>query len=316
MKLHIVPLSLLFATTLASAQNTIPWDATDLGPFHSACFKFKIGIADQVTAKGIAIKVGGADAKATVLFDTELLRWTAAWTGGFIELPRGRGGLEGQTKPPGPIRLDDGRIIPGATILFSTGYAPGWAEKDIGEDPRPQHQGNLAGQGAKWRGLYVNGDQVVLNYVVNGGTSVLELPSAQQREGKLVFTRTLTVGQSKGAAILIADVPGSSPVLDGSSATLSFKAADGLPHTVQGAAQRRTGRREVRTAKGWPPDAAAAGDRQRRHFRDRPLVRHSRRASACHHHGQTAHLSRRAHERRASTLGRPARDQGQTQRQG
>jgi hypothetical protein len=111
MKLHTVPLSLLFAATLVSAQNTIPWDATDLGPFHSACFKLKIGGADQVTAKGVAIKLGGADAKAAILFDTELLRWTAAWTGDFIQFPRGRGGLEGQTKPAG-------------IILFSTGYAP------------------------------------------------------------------------------------------------------------------------------------------------------------------------------------------------
>jgi hypothetical protein len=98
MKLHTVPLALLLAATLASAQNTLPWDATDLGPFHTACFKVKVGSADQITAKGLAIKIGGADAKAAILFDTELLRWTAAWTGEFIQIPRGRGGLEGQFK--------------------------------------------------------------------------------------------------------------------------------------------------------------------------------------------------------------------------
>ena len=122
----------------ASAQDTkpgLPWDAMDLGPFHTATFK--IAQQDnQVTAKGIAIKVGGKDSPATILFDPELLRVSAAWTGGFIEIPRGRGGLEGQTKLAGEL-------------AFGTNYAPGWVVGPMTEDPRDQHQGRLpdAGRG-------------------------------------------------------------------------------------------------------------------------------------------------------------------------
>src|SRR4029453_15547417 len=95
----------------AKPTPRIPWDDTDLGPFHSGCFKFKVGGGEQITAKGVAIKVS-KESEATVLFDTELLRWTAAWNGGFVQFPRGRGGLEGQIKP-------------GGEVAFSTAQVPG-----------------------------------------------------------------------------------------------------------------------------------------------------------------------------------------------
>src|SRR5687768_16065479 len=71
-------------------RQEIPWDHMDLGAFHTGTFK----VADQLVTKGIAIKVGGGDRQATVLFDPELLRVSASWTGGFLQFPRGRGGLE------------------------------------------------------------------------------------------------------------------------------------------------------------------------------------------------------------------------------
>ena len=103
----------LFFTALAAGMlplhaQELKWDKTDLGPFHTGCFK----INGQVTAKGIAIKVGDKEHPATVLFDPELLRVSAAWTGGFIKFPRGRGGLEGQIAADGEV-------------VFSTFYLPG-----------------------------------------------------------------------------------------------------------------------------------------------------------------------------------------------
>jgi hypothetical protein len=207
-----VALSLAVAT--AAAQQ-LPWDKTDLGPFHSGTFKIKLNKGDQVTAKGIAIKAGGADAKATVLFDTETLRWVAAWTGGFIEFPRGRGGLEGQINAKG-------------TVLFSTKQAPGWSAGEIGDDPRPDHQGHLDPALAKWRGLHVNGDHVVLNYTV-GNTTVLEAPGSEQHDGKTVFTRTFTTTASRlPLNLLVADLPeGSLPRLEGNAASFTYKDASG-----------------------------------------------------------------------------------------
>lgn len=192
----------------AQPKPALPWDASDLGPFHTGCFKFKIGGADQITAKGIAIKVG-KDAEATVLFDPELLRWTAAWTGGFIQFPRGRGGLEGQIKPAGEL-------------AFSTSQVPGWG--GASQDPRTDHQGNLDPKLAKWRGLYVNGTEVVLSYTV-GATQVLESPG-YNAETK-AFTRTIsTSGLKDDTMLFVGELPGgrSSLAPDGSAIV---EAADG-----------------------------------------------------------------------------------------
>jgi len=117
----------------------IKWDKTDLGPFHTGCFKVK----NQLTAKGIAVKVGDRDNPATILFDPELLRVSAAWKGGFIKFPRGRGGLEGQIGADGEV-------------IFSTPYLPGWSAGEFTQDPRDRHQGHLhnteVGPGIKVRG--------------------------------------------------------------------------------------------------------------------------------------------------------------------
>lgn len=205
----------LFALTIfavsASAQ-TIPWDKMDLGPFHSGCFKVRaLGDgrepSDQVTAKGIAIQVGSKEQPMTVLFDTELLRVSAAWSGGFITFPRGRGGLEGTIAAQGEMQ-------------FVTAYAPGWGTGGIEKDPRERHQGNLPAAMGKWRGLYLAGPKVVLHYTI-GDLPVIELPGTDNR-GLLVFTRTFSVGKMKGpAVILLADAPGANGLVEGTNATLT-----------------------------------------------------------------------------------------------
>jgi glucose/arabinose dehydrogenase len=193
----------------AKPKPSIPWDETDLGPFHSGCFKFKVAGADQVTAKGVAIKVG-KDSDATVLFDTELLRWTAAWTGGFIQFPRGRGGLEGQIKPEG-------------VVAFATSQVPGWGRGAI--DPRPDHQGNLDPKTAKWRGLYLNGDSVILSYTI-GSTPVLELPAYDS--ATRAFTRTIsTAGFKEETAMLLGELPGGRGSVGTDGAAVVEAQADG-----------------------------------------------------------------------------------------
>ena len=194
---------LILFVTLASAAigQGIPWDNTDLGPFQSGCFK----INNQVTAKGVAIAVGTKDAPATILFDTELLRVSAAWTGGFVKFPRGRGGLEGQIGAAGDVQL-------------ATGYATGWG---AGDDPRDRHQGHLPNADAKWRGLYVNGGKVVLSYTV-GATPVLELPGYEVRGDAKVFTRTIEIGKTNApTALLICDVPNGHGTVTGLTATIT-----------------------------------------------------------------------------------------------
>ena len=71
------------------------WQKTDVGQFLSACIE-----TPEKTYKGIAIKLGDQD-EAAVCFDTELLRYSAGWTGGFLQLHPRRYGLMVSPKPQG-----------------------------------------------------------------------------------------------------------------------------------------------------------------------------------------------------------------------
>ncbi len=210
MKNSLATLLALAAFTLTLPAQELKWDKTDLGPFHTGCFK----INGQVTAKGIAIKVGDKEHPATVLFDPELLRVSAAWTGGFIKFPRGRGGLEGQIAADGEVK-------------FSTPYLPGWSTGEIGDDPRDKHQGHLPAEVAKYRGLYVNGDKVVLSYAV-GKTAVLEMPGAEVKDGALILSRTLMLGAGPAVTMLLGG-PGAEllTTVDGTASTKVEMTADG-----------------------------------------------------------------------------------------
>jgi hypothetical protein len=191
--------AILAAPALAQNQAALPWNATDLGSFHSGCMKVKFYGEEQVVAKGIAIKVG----EGSVLFDPELMRWSAAWSGGFIEFPRGRGGLEGTIKPVG-----EGH--------FGTTPALGWSAGEIAPDPRPGGQGNLPKEAVKWRGLFTHGEKVVLAYDV-AKASVFEVPGFSP--DRKVFTRTFTVSALPAPhQVLLAQLPSAvgAPAGDGS----------------------------------------------------------------------------------------------------
>jgi hypothetical protein len=166
-----LPLSAQIAT-VKPGNPKIKWDEMDLGPFFTGCYKVK----DSTAYKGIAVAVGTKEAPAAMLYDTELLRFYAAWEGGLANFARGRGGLEGQIRADGDVKL-------------STGWALGCGA-EIVNDPRPNHQGNAPG--VKWRGVYVNGGKSVLLYSV-GKQVVHELPGSEMQDGTRVFTRTFTV---------------------------------------------------------------------------------------------------------------------------
>ena len=205
----LLPLAFVVALVSPVGAQELKWDKADLGPFHTGCFK----INGQVTAKGIAIKVGDKEHPATVLFDPELLRVSAAWTGGFIKFPRGRGGLEGQIGAAGEVK-------------FSTPYLPGWSAGEIGDDPRDRHQGHLPAEVAKYRGLYVNGENVILSYTV-GKTAVLEMPGAEVKDGALILSRTLALGAGPAVTVLLAADASVLSEVDGAASAKIEQTADG-----------------------------------------------------------------------------------------
>ncbi len=153
------------------------WNRVDVGPIMSGAIHTPHGR----TLKGIAIKVGDPS-QATVCFNTELLGYSAAWTGGFLEFDPKRYGLIGGPRPKG-------------RTLFANGISPGWAHNGKWDDPRPGKLGPLPRSRAKYRGLYRHGKRVALSYTV-GETTVLESPWAGQAGGRLFLTRTFELGQA------------------------------------------------------------------------------------------------------------------------
>ena len=136
------------------------WDSMDLGP----CFSGYMDAPTKVN-KSVSIDLGGA----TVCFDTEMLKVADAWTDGFVQLATGRDGLEGMPKPGG------------ADIVFTGPVGAGWADADGNfSDLRPVFKnkpyGPLPREHAKWRGLYLNGEETILSYTV-GKVGVLEMHS-------------------------------------------------------------------------------------------------------------------------------------------
>jgi hypothetical protein len=171
------------------------WNQADVGPFMSASIHTPHGR----TLKGIAIKVGDTS-QATVCFNTELLGYSAAWAGGFLEFDPRRYGLIGGPKPKG-------------RTLFANGITPGWAHDGKLDDPRPRKLGPLPRSWAKYRGLYRHGKRVALSYTV-GETTVLDEPWAGDADGQLFLTRTLEFAQAaKPLTALIATKRGATAVL-------------------------------------------------------------------------------------------------------
>ncbi|MEO6036052.1 MAG: DUF6797 domain-containing protein, partial [Verrucomicrobiota bacterium] len=189
--------------SFAAESSGTKWDVMNTGPFFTSGFGGKFP-----ALKAISIKLGPSNA---VCFDTELLRMTMGWSGGFLKLPSGRGGLEGIPEPIG-------------TPVFWTPNLPGWANAGSFADPRPRRQdngrknyttipadipyGSLPKNWAHYKGLFTHGDKVILSYTV-GQSDVLELPMIEEARGMEVFSRTFQIEASDAPlSLLVFENPG------------------------------------------------------------------------------------------------------------
>ena len=154
------------------------YEKMDYGPMLAHTVKLD---DEQTVNKGVVVRLGKND-EAAVLFDTELLRYAGAWTGGWLKLD----GVAFNQRHGENLK-------PRGTIAFTTKQEAGWATSSDFTDARPEHLGNLPRQQAHYKGLYRNGEQVVLVYTV-GNRTVYDLPGFTTRDGKSMFTRTIEVG--------------------------------------------------------------------------------------------------------------------------
>lgn len=176
-------------------------------PFQGACISAKFP-ANNTAMKGLAIRLGH---DASLLFDTDLLRVAAGWTGGYIDT-RGVAFDGGHGSHP--------KIV--GEQKFATASGPGWADA-MGNftDPRAEPFGPLPSDWCRWDGLYVHGSNVVLAYTVHG-TKIHEQPGSVAVGAQVAFTRTFkTEKAKKNLSLLVCEVPGATAKLEGNTLTLT-----------------------------------------------------------------------------------------------
>ncbi|MCH2132223.1 MAG: hypothetical protein MK116_00585 [Phycisphaerales bacterium] len=172
---RVLGVLLLCSTLTARAQDAPPWEAMDYGPFLSAAIEVEPG---NIAYKGIAVTVGDTpEGEATMLFDTDVLRWAAGWRGGGVDL---RGIVY-----DGPHGIHPG--IDGEPD-WSTNTGPGVSVDGDFADLRAWPYGPIDGQRMRWEGIHVKDDDLALRYRV-GQTEIREQPGLVVKDGLSVYTR-------------------------------------------------------------------------------------------------------------------------------
>src|ERR1019366_8586976 len=196
-----------FAPTLIAA----PYDEMDYGPFISSTYQLP---NNNITLRGIAVpfdapidgeqatpgakgKAAFNPAKCGIVFDTELLRYSGYWNGGFITW---NGVVFNGAHGANPS--------PAGKVLVATNPTPGRAMNGKFDDPRPIPHGPLPRDWARYKGLYRSDNGIVFSYTVGKG-NVLDMPSVVVHDKQRVFCRTLNIAASKEPLqMVLADVPG------------------------------------------------------------------------------------------------------------
>jgi len=174
---------LAFALSLSAAPAGNSADGIQRGPFFSGTIMASDG-KSLAAGKGIVVTVG-PNKDHYLCYDTDTLRCALGWSGDFLEFGKTQERIE--WPPPPKIK---------GKLAFETRIGPGWTATEEFSDPRPNQQGPLPRAQAKYRGLYVHGDNVVLSHTA-GDAGVLELPGLETIAGRSVFTRTINLSGSK-----------------------------------------------------------------------------------------------------------------------
>ncbi|MYF99435.1 hypothetical protein F4212_09920 [Candidatus Poribacteria bacterium] len=164
-----------------------PWRDMDYGPYLSTAVAAN---KNNLTYKGIIIPLTPDHTGGAVVFDTDLLRYSAGWIGGLIDFRDVEYNGWHQSYPS----------IEG-NLLWENKVGPGCAKDDSFEDIRPVPFGPLPRDWAHWKGLYLHDDKVILSYTV-GTRSVLETPSIESGEEGYAFTRTFHLGPSTSSTLV------------------------------------------------------------------------------------------------------------------
>ncbi|GHB85377.1 DUF6797 domain-containing protein [Persicitalea jodogahamensis] len=185
-------------------------DSLEIAPFVEPDFPFistsidarKLGTGfptDNQAARTLAIRLGDS---AYVCFDTDLLRWSVAWTRKFMPMTL----MHQVSYDDFSNKNNKLATIAGAPQIATGSYA-GWVALQGNPPtfavPTPKNDWMpLPAAEARWNGIYTHGDKVVLNYTV-GQTKVMEMPGSLDFNGETAFVRTFKIGSSTDALGLV-----------------------------------------------------------------------------------------------------------------
>jgi hypothetical protein len=158
------------------------FESLDLGPFIEKDFPYVPTSMDasnlgasfpsyNVSARTLALKLQDS---SYVCFDTDMLRWTVAWTGDFLPMY-----LMPQVSYKDYYNKGNKIAVIAGQPKLATGLYPGWSTgKPVFEDPREAEKvenipvwGPIAPALGRWNGVYVYGNQAVLSYRVGNRNS-------------------------------------------------------------------------------------------------------------------------------------------------
>jgi mono/diheme cytochrome c family protein len=148
---------------------------------------------NNVVVRCLALILGD---ESYACFDTDMLRWAAAWTGEFVPM---------ETMAQVSYReffTRNSRLpyLPEPPHIV-TGPYPGWNAGDpILTDPRPASPhpedpswGPVSPDIGRWNGIHLTDEGPVLSYTISN-TEILEAPGSIELDGGTIFTRTFKVG--------------------------------------------------------------------------------------------------------------------------
>jgi hypothetical protein len=164
--------------------------------------------ADNVTPRGIVLQLGPSD---WACFDTDLMRLSAAWTGGAVT-PESMAQASYQKWWRKSTEGEDHLPMPAGPVWLANGVYPGWqiGEKPSRTDPRPPApgatevgRGALAPELAHFGAIRLSKGGVELDYSV-GGTTVRErIAALTSGPGAHALARYVAVGPSSVPLVLV-----------------------------------------------------------------------------------------------------------------
>lgn len=180
------------------------FDSLELAPYVEADFPFISTSLDlrnlghglpewNLTSRGIVMNLGP---EAYACFDTDLLRWSLAWTGDHIALT----GMAQISYDDFFNKRNKFPVVLGEP-KFAIGLYPGWSVgapqyQDVREKVPPYDEniwGPIPESLGRWEGIMLeDSNGMVLKYIV-GDVSIDERPGISRFENQVVFTRNFSI---------------------------------------------------------------------------------------------------------------------------